>query len=151
MDPLEVAGLRLGRTLGVAVATEPVTGASRRAERQAGMVAVRSAFVAAGARRDLGVVRHEQDGRPCWPTGWTGSIAHTATHAVAAVSAVGVHDAVGIDIEERRGLSLDDAALVLHVDEHDVASRSTDPSDTATLLWSAKEAAFKAWSTASGG
>jgi len=148
MDGAAVAGL--GAALGVVAVAGPGGRGDRRADRTAGLDVARRALRAAGGD-GLGVVGHHDDGRPCWPDGWTGSIAHTDTCAVAAVSATHQPPAIGIDVEHRRGLTLDEAELVLGPDELAVAAGSGDPSDIATLLWSAKEAAFKAWSTLAGG
>jgi 4'-phosphopantetheinyl transferase EntD len=56
--------------------------------------------------------------------------------------------AVGVDLELLGALDLDDARVVLDRTElSEVTSSNLDP----TILWSAKESAFKAWSHATGG
>lgn len=59
--------------------------------------------------------------------------------------------AMGIDLEQVRALPAGDAALVLSAAEQPRLGSHPDPDALATVLWSAKEAAFKAWSTALGG
>ena len=59
--------------------------------------------------------------------------------------------AVGIDIEVTGALALEDAESVLVTSELSWAAAGEDPPTRATLIWSAKEAAFKAWATAAGG
>jgi len=55
---------------------------------------------------------------------------------------------VGIDLEVAAVLDLEDAEFVLDQDELRFAS--LEPGRLPTLLWSAKESAFKAWSAAKG-
>ena len=98
-----------------------------------------------------GVVGREADGRPRWPAGWTGSIAHSDGLAVAAVAPLRTHRAAGIDVERDGALPPDDAAMVLADREQRWVAAQSDAAAAATLLWSAKEAAFKAWATAAGG
>jgi len=54
---------------------------------------------------------------------------------------------IGIDVEAAGALEVDDAVGVLDLDERSAATSAED----ATLRWSAKESAFKAWSMVSGG
>jgi 4'-phosphopantetheinyl transferase EntD len=144
------AAARLGSELGAALAVVPVGGSDRRAQRAAGLDAARQAFARSGAD-GLEVLGHEPDGRPRWPSGWTGSISHTGSYAVAAVTRTQERAGIGIDIEATGALDSADAALVLDPDERAAVDSATDPSALATLIWSAKEAAFKAWATAGGG
>jgi len=58
---------------------------------------------------------------------------------------------MGIDLEQAGALPAEDAALVLSAGERARLDSHPDPDALATVLWSAKEAAFKAWSTALGG
>jgi 4'-phosphopantetheinyl transferase EntD len=58
---------------------------------------------------------------------------------------------VGIDVERSGGLDPDDAALVLDDAERARVAAHERPAWLATLMWSAKEAAFKAWSTYTAG
>jgi 4'-phosphopantetheinyl transferase EntD len=70
---------------------------------------------------------------------------------VAAAARTQSHAAVGIDVERAGALPAPDAALVLAPQEHAAVADHPDPDALATSLWSAKEAAFKAWSTATDG
>lgn len=125
----------------------------RPADRQAATAAGRRAAGAALARLGgppMSLERHP-DGRPVWPTGWTGSISHTSAVAVAVVRASATGGAVGVDLEAAGGLTFDDATLVLGDDELAWARGRPDADAAVTLVWSAKEAAFKAWNEAAAG
>jgi 4'-phosphopantetheinyl transferase EntD len=156
-DALADLGARLPAA--VAVAAERVTDPGRDGERAAGRRAAQRALHAAGCDGERAIGR-APDGRPLWPAGFTGSVAHTRTSAVAAVAAVGglagsdepdAVAALGIDIETSAALDPRDAALVLDDRERALVGAHRDPAWLATLLWSAKEAAFKAWSVQIGG
>lgn len=82
--------------------------------------------------------------RPAWPAGFTGSIAHDDALAIAVVARSDAATCLGIDVERYDALSVRDARVVLHDDELDFAD--DDPA-LATLIWSAKESAYKAWCT----
>lgn len=82
--------------------------------------------------------------RPAWPSGFVGSIAHHDALAVAVAARVDTACTLGIDVEGHDALGAGDAYVVLRNDE--LAFVGGDPS-VATLLWSAKESAYKAWCT----
>jgi phosphopantetheinyl transferase (holo-ACP synthase) len=82
--------------------------------------------------------------RPTWPAGFVGSIAHDDALAVAVAARVGIARTIGIDVERHDALSVGDADVVLRDEELELVC--DDPS-LATLLWSAKESAYKAWCT----
>jgi 4'-phosphopantetheinyl transferase EntD len=116
----------------------------------------------AGHTAGRGEIGRHDDGRPAWPAGLTGSIAHAGGLAVAAVArpvrtaaADPVRSAgeraVGVDVEVAGALPAADAALVLDPGERAEVAQSPHPDRLATLLWSAKEAAYKAWHTATDG
>jgi 4'-phosphopantetheinyl transferase EntD len=86
-----------------------------------------------------------------WSDGCTGSIAHTADEAVAVVAETAAMRALGVDVEHHAALAVEDARLVLAASEQAVVDAHAHPAGAATRLWSAKEAAFKAWSTATAG
>jgi hypothetical protein len=92
-----------------------------------------------------------RDGRPPWPARFIGSISHAGGVAYAVVAPSGRMRSVGVDVEVRRQLPHADAEAVLGDDEQAWALASGDPDDAATALWSAKEAAFKAWNEADDG
>jgi 4'-phosphopantetheinyl transferase EntD len=145
---LDAAAMALGERLGLTIGLVEIAGAGRAADHAAGRTAAQKAFERAGAQ-GLGVLGNAPDGRPQWPPGWAGSISHGAGYAVAAISRD--HDAVGIDVERSGALLLADAELVLSAHELAQAAAGDDPAIVATAIWSAKEAAFKAWSGAGGG
>ncbi|MEO5842680.1 MAG: 4'-phosphopantetheinyl transferase superfamily protein [Acidimicrobiales bacterium] len=82
--------------------------------------------------------------RPSWPTGFVGSIAHDDELAVAVAARTDVALTLGIDVERHDALAVADATVVLSDDELAFVG---DDAALATLLWSAKEAAYKAWCT----
>jgi 4'-phosphopantetheinyl transferase EntD len=143
-DAVTALGVRHCVTIGLA----EIVGEGRGAERLAGRAAARTAFDRAGAA-GLGVLGNAPDGRPQWPAGWAGSISHGAGVAVAAVGFR--HRAVGIDVERSGALPLEDAVAVFAPAELEQAARAAHPAAVTTIIWSAKEAAFKAWSGACGG
>jgi 4'-phosphopantetheinyl transferase EntD len=148
MAELEVAAAALGERLDLTIGVVEIVGEGRAADRAAGRAAAQKAFHHAGVYGRC-VLGNAPDGRPQWPPGWAGSISHGAHVAVATVGRS--LRAVGIDVERSDALSVEEAELVLTPAELDFAAGAADPAAMATLLWSAKEAAFKAWSGASGG
>ena len=64
--------------------------------------------------------------------------------AIAVAARAEATTAIGIDVERHDALSAVDAAVVLRDDECEFVG--SDPA-LATLLWSAKESAYKAWCT----
>jgi 4'-phosphopantetheinyl transferase EntD len=98
------------------------------------------------------VIGRDERGRPLWPTGAVGSITHTKGYAAALAARQDQFVSVGVDAERTGGIS--DAMLPLLFNEQervwleglDAASRTL----SATILFSAKEACFKAWNAASG-
>jgi 4'-phosphopantetheinyl transferase EntD len=130
---------------GVAV---PIWGTGRAADRRAATEAVAAALAASGADERT-LLGHGTDGRPLWPTGWSGSISHGAGIAIAvAAPATAGRVGIGVDVESVCGLSVEDARVVLSADE--IARVAAGSPHDPTIVWSAKEAAFKAWSHAAG-
>jgi 4'-phosphopantetheinyl transferase EntD len=140
VSELADAVTRLASRAGVRGALVLVDGAGRDARSRAGALAAGPTLVG-----------HAEDGRPLWSAGSTGSIAHTDTEAVAVVAAEDRCGALGVDIEVAAALAVDDARLVLAPAEQALVDAHARPDWAATLVWSAKESAFKAWSTATGG
>jgi 4'-phosphopantetheinyl transferase EntD len=151
VTPLGAAVAQLAARAGVTAALAPVDGPGRLAQRAAGAHAAATALTAAGCAG--GTVRgHADDGRPLWPEPFTGSIAHTDDDAIAAICRQGPScTALGVDIELSGALGAADAQLVLDRREREVVGHGNRADWTATLIWSAKESAFKAWSTATAG
>lgn len=145
-ETVAAAAEAVARQLELTIGVHTAGGHGRRADRAAGVAVAESVLRRAGAP-DANLHGHEPDGRPRWPAGWTGSISHGAGVVVAAVAAVDRWAAIGIDVEDAGALSVDDAAFVLDDEERAGVVDAFD----ATLRWSAKESAFKAWSTAIGG
>lgn len=111
----------------------------------AGRAAVAAALAEAGST-DL-VVPREPDGRPRFPQGFAGAIAHTDSVAVAVV--VPGAEAVGVDIEDAV-ISPRVARFVLRDRERDALLRPAG-AYSARDLFAAKEAAFKALCSLGGG
>ena len=146
-DALAAVAARVGGN----AASVSVDGGSRDAERAAGERATAVALAAAGSP-DHRLAGRAADGCPRFPSGYAGSIAHAAGVAVAVVAPrTPAHAAVGIDVEVSGALCVHDAELVLDPRERALVAAHPRPDWSATLLWSAKEAAFKAWSAATGG
>jgi 4'-phosphopantetheinyl transferase EntD len=125
-----------------------VTGAveKRKREFRAGRHAARLALAELGG--PACVIPRLADRRPLWPGGFTGSITHAGRIAVAAVSRVTTVQALGVDLEERARLTSS-----LHEDLFTPAERRINAktrADWPTLLFSAKEAAYKAVNPVSG-
>ncbi len=133
----------LGLTLGVVAVSGPGREAARRAGRAAATIALRSL---GSPTTD---VDRAADGRPLWPPGTIGSISHAGRIAMAVVASSG--RPVGVDVEVSGALSPADAQAVLDQSERLFVAGDHAPDRVCTRLWSAKEAAFKAWSTALGG
>ncbi len=78
---------------------------------------------------------------PQLPAGVVGSLAHDSHLAVAAVSQLPAVTAIGIDVEPAVALAADVASAVLRPDEHGL---------DAHLVFTLKEAVYKAWSAGGG-
>lgn len=137
--------------LGAVAALERGDTAARVEATRLGRRAASAALATLGAPA-LAVGDRQADGRPRWPDGTTGSISHSAGLVVAVVAPSARVQALGVDVEQVDGLGLDDAAFVLDDAELAAAARSTRGGACgATLRWSAKEAAYKAWCELLGG
>jgi phosphopantetheinyl transferase len=151
MSPASIAALaaEIARRTDVAIAVHDIDGPSRQAHRDAGLMAVAAALRATGCTEVPS--GHHDDGRPRWPKNRTGSITHAGDIAVAAAITCDARRVVGVDVERAEALAATDAEAVLDDDERALVARATNGNELATRLWSAKEAAFKAWSEATGG
>ncbi len=146
------AAAELARVLGTLVPRAAVVAveyvpehSGRKAEHDAGRRAVRRALDQLGR---IGEPDGAMGSRPLWPPGVVGSISHARGYAVAVVSDDDVSGAIGVDIDEAEALPARDAAVVCSDTERQAIDRHQDgPSRDAfaTLVWTAKEAAFKAW------
>ncbi|OLP55630.1 hypothetical protein BJF92_08110 [Rhizobium rhizosphaerae] len=81
-------------------------------------------------------------GAPLFPSGLIGSLAHDEEMAVAALAPAGPGLSLGIDVEPFAPLTNEIAALVRQ--PGDIMPRELDPAHAARLLFSAKEAIYKA-------
>jgi phosphopantetheine--protein transferase-like protein len=88
-----------------------------------------------------------EGGAPLWPAGILGSITHTKNYAAALAAEARLFSGVGVDAERLGGVTQDlwprlfDAAERDHLMGLDSASRMV----FATMIFSAKEACYKAW------
>lgn len=83
---------------------------------------------------------------PLWPPGVVGSITHTGDYRGAAVARSSDVAALGVDVERRHVLSPGVAELVLGPDELGRLARGElDPDLAWLVVFSVKEAIFKAW------
>jgi 4'-phosphopantetheinyl transferase EntD len=85
--------------------------------------------------------------QPVWPAGFTGSITHCRGYCAAAVTRAGEAGSVGIDAEPDEPLPDGVCDLVLRPEERRVASELGAGPAWDRLLFSIKEAVYKAWST----
>lgn len=136
-DPQESHPLLAGETLPGAVP-------QRMREFAAGRHAARMALHRIGA--GLSALPMADDRAPVWPAGITGSITHTRSACLAAVVRLGLFTGVGLDLEEDSPLERDLWDDVLVPDEQLWLARQPQATrgDLAKLMFSAKEAAYKA-------
>lgn len=85
------------------------------------------------------------DGAPQWPAAVVGSITHTAGYAAAVAGDAGSFSGAGVDAERIGGVTPKLWPRLFNVAEQAALAARSDADETATLLFSAKEAAFKAW------
>lgn len=123
------------------------TGKKRQTEHLAGRIAAVHALRAFGEKSVPGIGKNRQ---PIWPDGLYGSISHCGDTAIAIVA----RTPVGIDIEAVFSPQLADelASHIASEEELAVLRASALPFPLAlTLAFSAKESAFKAYSTQTNG
>jgi 4'-phosphopantetheinyl transferase EntD len=81
-------------------------------------------------------------GAPVWPAGFAGSISHAEGRCVAAVAPTSIFRSIGVDIEADRPLPPEVVPLVVAPAElRDLPTGH----NWETVIFSAKEAVFKAW------
>lgn len=92
-------------------------------------------------------------GAPTWPAGIRGSMTHCTGYAAAAVGTVPPISAIGIDAEPDAPLPDGVLGLIATAAEHDhlAAAHGPDGPNWDRLLFSAKEAVYKAWFPLVGG
>jgi 4'-phosphopantetheinyl transferase EntD len=91
------------------------------------------------------VIATGERGVPVWPPGIVGSITHTKAYAAAVVGDVGSFAGVGVDAERVGGVGEDLWPRLFGEAERRQLEGREDRALAATLLFSAKEAAYKAW------
>ena len=114
----------------------------RRREFAAGRHAVRQAMALSGL--PAAPVLVGEDRAPIWPEGVVGGITHTASCAIAAVGRKGAVQSVGVDVEEDTPLKEKLLGEICLPGEVAWLNAQADPLRLAKLIFSAKEAAYKA-------
>jgi len=109
-------------------------------EFSAGRAAARQAVLQLG--HALAAIPQGPDRAPIWPPGLTGSISHTATLCLAAVTHAPL--LIGIDLEPATPLAPDLWDVVLLPAEQAMLRSNPNAPTLAKLVFSAKEAAYKA-------
>ena len=119
---------------------------ARRSEFLSGRKAAALALAQAGCRTaDTCYIGRDTFGAPQWPTGWTGSITHSKGTYIAIAARAADYLAIGVDVEMIRGTDMDRAVARICMVEAD------DKSAMPTLIFSAKEAIYKACHPVIGG
>lgn len=131
-DPRQSYPLLPGEGLPAAVPT-------RLAEFSAGRHAARQSLAALG--HPARPIPMAQDRAPIWPTGLCGSISHSRTACLAAVMP---GQGLGLDLEEDTELDAELWDTVLLPEERAWAEGQPNPGQAAKLVFSAKEAGYKA-------
>jgi 4'-phosphopantetheinyl transferase EntD len=133
------------------VEAEAVAGAvpARRRHFAAGRACARTALASLGL--PAAAIPRRAGGAPGWPPGVVGSITHCEGFGGAAVAAATDLSCLGIDAEPNQPLPEEVLALVVSSEEERRSLgrlQATEPQACADrLLFSAKESAYKAWST----
>ena len=93
------------------------------------------------------VIGRAANGAPLWPQGITGSITHTRDYAAAVVGEARHFSGIGVDAERVGGVTPDLWPRLFDDAERDhlMGLGEADRGRVATLLFSAKEACYKAW------
>jgi 4'-phosphopantetheinyl transferase EntD len=125
-------------------------GAKRRRDFALGRSCARAALTQlgqAGAAIAVG-----EGGAPLWPGGSVGSITHTAGYAAALVADARRFGGIGVDAERVGGVTQDLWPRLFDAAERDFLMAVQDESRAvmATLFFSAKETAYKAWAMKGG-
>lgn len=109
-------------------------------------------FCAHAALMQLGIaegaIARDVRGVPLWPEAVVGSITHTAGYAAALVARKDCFLSIGVDAERVGGVTDHLYARLFNKDERAVLAAQMEDRRKllATILFSAKEASFKAWS-----
>lgn len=114
----------------------------RRREFAAGRAAAHQAMRASGQTPAPLLIGPKR--APLWPAELVGSISHTRSFACAAVASEASHLGLGLDVEEDTPLSQNLWPSIASAGEQDWLRAQPDPGQAGKLLFSAKEAAYKA-------
>jgi 4'-phosphopantetheinyl transferase EntD len=114
----------------------------RRAEFAAGRSAARAAMA------DIGLapvaIPQGHDRAPIWPEGLSGSIAHCETCCIAAIAVKEHYKTLGVDIEPATPLAPDLVEVICTAQERAWLADEPNPGLAAKVIFSAKEAIYKA-------
>jgi 4'-phosphopantetheinyl transferase EntD len=131
----------------------PAAVAVRRRHFTLGRLAAHRALETAGLSRDFAVLKGER-GEPIWPEGWVGTITHAGDLAAAAVAREADYVGVGLDVEElSRQVDMGITSHICLPEElpwiqggaEEFSGRTADDNARLKMLFSAKEAVFKAF------
>jgi 4'-phosphopantetheinyl transferase EntD len=136
-------GLHPGEAAIVAAAGE-----KRRRDFALGRFCAHAALTQLGRPHD--VVGSGRDGAPLWPEGLCGSITHTTGYAASLVAGRECFAGVGVDAEHVGGVTEKLWPRLFNESERAMLTGRADRAIAATVLFSAKEACFKAQGSASG-
>lgn len=119
------------------------TALKRRAEYLAVRYAARQLLQDAGCAGYVGIAASRA---PVWPTGWRGSLSHTASHAIAIITPDNTGLTPGIDIEMLAPETMRETAdIFTDAEEQSLLASCGIPYETALLItFSVKESMFKA-------
>lgn len=81
---------------------------------------------------------------PIWPAGLWGSISHSGGYAAAAVTAQSRFRSLGLDLEQNHPLPTETLETILTVAEREWLQRQPRTDNLETVIFSAKECAYKA-------
>jgi 4'-phosphopantetheinyl transferase EntD len=115
----------------------------RRRDFALGRACARAAL--AGLGHGDAVIAKGANGAPLWPPGIAGSITHTSGYAAALAAESSRFAGIGIDAERIGGVTPDLWPRLFTGAEQDRLRMQADCLRAATLLFSAKEACYKAW------
>ena len=114
----------------------------RRAEFAAGRSAARAAMAEIGIAPVA--IPQRKDRAPLWPAGLAGSIAHCDACCIAAVALQELYETLGLDIEPATPLASDLIEVICTPTERAWLANEPDPGLAAKVIFSAKEAVYKA-------
>jgi 4'-phosphopantetheinyl transferase EntD len=123
-------------------------GEKRRRDFALGRFCAHTALTQLGQPQDM--VGSGRDGAPLWPQGLCGSITHTMGYAASLVAGRECFAGLGLDAEHVGGVTEKLWPRLFNESERAMLIERGDRAIAATILFSAKEACFKAQGSASG-